>query len=360
MAVLRDLHRRIATSDPRGVGEQLLCALLVPFSWLFGLLACLRRYLYRLGVLATYRASVPVISVGNLAVGGTGKTPMVDYVVKMLLARNRRVAVVSRGYGGGGFGPVGVVCAGEGPLLAPAICGDEPFLLARRNPTAIIIVAPRRADGIRMAVERFGADVIVLDDGFQHLAVARDLDIVLLDARHPFGNGQLLPAGILRESASALRRAGLVILTRSDGSEEVGMTLEVPLLRCRHRLADEAVALDGARIPLSNLTEKRLVAFAGIADPDGFFAELDASCLHPGRRLPLPDHVAYDRQALDLIHAAADSADFLVTTEKDGVKLTQDQLPVSCFQIPMSLEFYDDGPLLLQRAIGVVTPQETR
>jgi len=358
MGGLRGLHRRLSASGPRGAGEHLLYVVLLPFSWMFGLLACLRRYLYRLGVLSVYRAPVPVVSVGNLSVGGTGKTPMVDYVVKLLLARNRRVGVVSRGYGGGDFGAVGVVSAGDGPLLSPEICGDEPYLLARRNPTAIVLVAPRRADGIRMAVERFGADVIVLDDGFQHLAVARDLDIVLLDASRPFGNGRLLPAGLLREPPSSLRRAGLVVLTRSDGSEDVDVALDVPLLRCRHRLAEEAVALDGARMPLADLGGRRLVAFAGIADPGGFFSELADRGLHPFQRVALPDHVTYDRQTLELLRAAAISADFLVTTEKDGVKLTADQLPVTCCQIPMTLEFFAEGSLLLQRALGAVIPQE--
>jgi len=354
---LREAHRRIATGGPlRGV-EKLLSAILIPCAWLFGMVASLRRCLYRFGALSVYRAPVPVISVGNLAVGGTGKTPMVDYVVKLLLASNRRVAVISRGYGGGGFGAVGVVCAGEGPLLSPRVCGDEPFLLARRNPQAIIIVAPRRADGIRTAVERYGAEVVVLDDGYQHLAVARDLDIVLLDATCPFGNGRLLPAGLLREPPSALRRSCLVVLTRSNGLEDPGVSLAVPLLRCRHRLADEAMTLDGTRLQLAQLAGRRLVAFAGIADPESFFSELGTRGLSLAQSLPLADHVVYDRQTLDAIGTAAATADFLVTTEKDGVKLAADQLPVTCCQIPMSLEFYAEGSLLLQRALSAVTTQ---
>jgi len=355
---LRNLHRRLVADGPCGLPERVLYAFLVALSWVFALLSWVRRTLYRFGLLSVYRASVPVVSVGNLTAGGTGKTPMVDYVVKLLLARNRRVAVVSRGYGGSGFGPVGVVCAGDGPLLPPRVCGDEPYLLARRNPTAVVLVAPRRADGIRVAVERFGADVVVLDDGFQHLAVARDLDIVLLDARRPFGNRHLLPAGLLREPPTALRRAGLVALTRSDGCEGAGLRLDVPLVRCRHRLADEAVALDGAHIPLATLAGRRLVAFAGIADPEGFFSALVARGVHPLRTLPLSDHVVYDRELLEALCDAAATADFLVTTEKDGVKLAADQLPVICCQIPMTLEFYDEGSLLLQRALGAVIPQE--
>jgi tetraacyldisaccharide 4'-kinase len=160
----------------------------------------------------------------------------------MAAGRGRRVAVVSRGYGGQGAGRVGVVCAGDGPLLPPAVCGDEPYLLAQRNPRALVLIAPRRTEGIRLAVEAFAADVILLDDGFQHLSVARDLDIVLLDACRPFGNGHLLPAGILREPASALEQAGIVVLTRSKGLESPLAEVR-PLVRSRHRLADEVVSL---------------------------------------------------------------------------------------------------------------------
>jgi tetraacyldisaccharide 4'-kinase len=326
---------------------------------LYGLIGLLRRKLYRAGLLSVYRAPVPVISVGNLTVGGTGKTPMVDYLVKWLLGRGRRVAVVSRGYGGQGAGKVGVVCTGDGPLLPPEVCGDEPYLLAQRNPRALVLIAPRRTEGIRLAVERFAADVILLDDGFQHLPVARDLDIVLLDARRPFGNGHLLPAGVLREPVSALEQAGVVVLTRSTGSESPPLKGPLPLVRSRHRLADEAVSLAGGRLPLKSLAGQRAVAFAGIADPDHYFAALAAEGLDLVRTLPLSDHVAYDRDTLALLAEAARDADFLVTTEKDGVKLSTVPLPVPCYQTPMTLEFYNEGSLLLERAFNAVIPQET-
>lgn len=358
MSRLFALHRQLVSAGPRGPAQRLLFSLLRVVGWLYGLIGCLRRKLYRAGVLSVYRAPVPVISVGNLTVGGTGKTPMVDYLVKGLLEYGRRVAVVSRGYGGRGAGRVEVVCSGDGPLLPPEVCGDEPYLLARRNPRALVFVAPRRAEGIRLAVERFAADVILLDDGFQHLSVARDLDIVLLDARRPFGNGYLLPAGVLREPASALEQAGVVVLTRSDGSESAAPDLECPLIRCRHRLADEAVSLAGEKLPLKSFAGRRGVAFAGIADPENFFTALAAQGLHLLRTLPLSDHVVYDRGTLALLAEAARDADFLVTTEKDGVKMTAVQLSVPCYQIPMTLEFCAEGSLLLERALNAVIHQE--
>lgn len=359
MGRLFALHRRLVTAGPEGLAQQMLYPLLRVAGRLYGLIGRLRRKLYRAGVLTVYRAPVPVISVGNLTVGGTGKTPMVDDLVKSLLGHGRRVAVVSRGYGGQGAGRVGVVCAGDGPLLPPGVCGDEPYLLAQRNPRALVLVAPRRAEGIRLAVERFAADVILLDDGFQHLSVARDLDIVLLDARRPFGNGHLLPAGLLREPLSALSRAGVVVLTRSDGSENPVPTLTCPLIRCRHRLAVETVSLAGENLPLKSLVEQRGVAFAGIADPENYFAALAAQGLKLVRTLPLSDHVVYDRDTLALLVDAAQDADFLVTTEKDGVKLSAAQLPRPCYQTPMTLEFYGQDSLLLERALSMVIHQET-
>jgi len=283
---------------------------------------------------------------------------MVDHLVKTLQRYGRQVAVVSRGYGGRGTSGVGIVCEGNGPLLGPDLCGDEPYLLARRNPGSLVLIARRRAEGIRLAVERFSADVIVLDDGFQHLAVARNLDVVLLDAHHPFGNGFLLPAGNLREPASELKRADLVVLTRSNGSETPPENLPGQPIRCRHRLADEAASLEGEIIPLGGLAGKRGAAFAGIAEPDKFFASLESAGLQIYRTIAFPDHEAYDSETMGLLADVAREADFLVTTEKDGVKIGLGQFPVPCYQVPMSLEFFDEGSLLLERALGAVVSQE--
>lgn len=354
------LHRQLVTSGPSGFIQRSFFSLLRCAGWLYEVIGVWRRELYRKGVLPVYRAPVPVISVGNLAVGGTGKTPMVDHLVKWLTEQGRRVAVVSRGYGGTGTDRVGLVCTGEGPLLPPAVCGDEPYLLAKRNPGALVLVAPHRAEGIRLAIERFAADVILLDDGFQHLAVARDLDIVLLDARRPLGNGYSLPAGLLRESPGALERAGMVVLTRSDGSESPALNLTCPIIRCRHRLAAQAVSLAGDKVPLKSLAGQRSVAFAGIAVPDSFFTALADKGLQLLRTLPLSDHVTYDRDTLALLTDAAQGADFLVTTEKDGVKITSEQLPIPCYQIPMTLEFYDEDSLMLERALNKVIHQEIK
>jgi tetraacyldisaccharide 4'-kinase len=336
-------HRRLALQGPSNFWQWLLFALLLPLGLIYGILGLIRVFFYRQGVLPVYRASVPVVSVGNLAAGGTGKTPFVDSLLKVCRERGIRVAVVSRGYGGTGVTGVAVVCSGEGPLLDPAVCGDEPYLLARRNPRALILVARKRALGVALAVERFGAELIILDDGFQHLGVARDLDIVLLDARAPVGNGWPLPAGLLREFPSALGRGDLFILTRTA---EVlpSPDLPGPRLHARHRLGAEAVALGGGeRRPLTALQGQRGVAFAGIADPEAFFAGLRGEGLELLHTLSFADHAGYGSEELRTIGEAGLGADYLITTEKDGVKLAGQSFFVPCYEVPLILEFVEEG-----------------
>lgn len=345
MSVLQGFYRRLARNGPASPAEKMLLAFLIPLGVVYGALLRLRAALYRRGVLPSFRASVPVISAGNLAVGGTGKTPLVDYLVRFCLTVDRRVAVVSRGYGGRRRPDVQVVCSGRGPLLGPDQCGDEPYLLARRNPGALVLVSPRRAEAVRRAVEEFGADVVLLDDGFQHLAVRRDLDIVLLDARRPFGNGHVLPAGLLREPKSALGRGDLFILTRCEKDRFPNLPVAGPVLRCRHLLGEEAHELQGEKVSLSSLVGKRGAAFAGIAEPKSFFNDLKARGLELSAEIPFADHCSYGTTELERLRLASDGADYLITTEKDGVKLPASGLPLPCYQVPMALHFYEDGAL---------------
>ena len=282
---------------------------------------------------------MPVISVGNLAVGGTGKTPVADYLVKELLARGLRVAVVSRGYGGSGVPGGALVSAGAGPLVGPQAAGDEPYLLARRNPQALVLVNPRRRAAVAAAVEEHGAEVVVLDDGFQHLAVVRDLDIVLLDARRPLNNGRVLPAGRLREPVSALRRADLLLFTRHSGGPLPVLPVKRPVLACHHVLAPVAFTLEGEERLLASLAGHRAIAFAGIAHPEGFFDALTAAGLNLVETLALADHVRYDRELLARLAAAAERAEFLITTEKDAVKLAGAAFAVPCYQVPLTIAF---------------------
>lgn len=337
MLMLERYHRRLVLQGAQGFLERVLLLILLPFAYLYGLIGWLRGKCYGWKILSIYRPAVPVLSVGNLAAGGTGKTPVVDWLLKEYIQQGKRPAVISRGYGGTFSGKVGLVSVGAGPQLSAVECGDEPYLLARRNPQALVMIARKRSEGVKVAIEDFGADLILLDDGFQHRAVARDLDLVLLDAAHPLGNGWPLPAGLLREFPCALNRADLLLLTRAEN----GATFDCPnkpQFRSRHQLADYAQRLDGQRVDFAELKSQRLFVFAGIADPDSFFSALEDAGLQVEGRLALPDHSQYSPALQASIMAATQGFDGLVTTEKDAVKLSAEMFALPCYQVPMNIQ----------------------
>ncbi len=336
------LHRKVATQGAKGLSEWLLFFGLVPFSLLYGSLMGLRAVAYSLRLLPSCKASVPVVSVGNLAAGGTGKTPVVDWLVKEFSRLGQRPVVISRGYGGAFQGTVGVVSRGNGLELGAEEAGDEPYLLARRNPGTPVLIARRRKDAVKFAEKHLQADLILLDDGFQHRAVQRDLDLVLLDANHPCANGWPLPAGLLREFPLALKRADLLLLTRAKKGAEFSFA-EKPVFCSRHQLAEEAVSLAGDKVKLADLRGLKLFAFAGIADPEGFFSSLREIGLQVEGYLGLADHCRYDKQLLGEIVQAGQEFDAFITTEKDAVKLADDNFPVPCYQVPMSIVLEDEA-----------------
>jgi tetraacyldisaccharide 4'-kinase len=291
----------------------------------------LRGLLYDAGILRAARADAPVVSIGNLAVGGAGKTPAAIAVASRLRARGRRVAVLSRGYGAVRT-DARVVSDGARLLLDAAEGGDEPVLVARRLPGVPVLCGPRRADLARVAVRDHGADVLLLDDGFQHRALARDLDVVVLDAANPFGNGRLLPAGPNREPRAALRRAGLLWLSRADHADEARLAALRTLARevtgrepVESRHAPVAL-VDGALAPaggLEALRGRRVLLLAGIARPGGFRRTLAGLGAEVVAEVVFPDHHAFGPGDLEGALREADAArcDLVVTTEKDAVRL---------------------------------------
>ncbi len=281
------------------------------------------------------RLPVPTVSIGNLTVGGTGKTPMTQLLCRTLEAEGRRAAVLSRGHGGAGQS-VRVVSDGQGTvLLAAEDAGDEPVLLARTLPqTPILVGKDRRASG-REALRRFALDALVLDDGFQYWQLARNLDIVLLDARRPFDNGWPLPRGLLREPKRHLRRAQIVVVTRAqslDGAARDTLRREIARLApdaetywARHAPQGfvPADSLADAQTPLNHLQGQRIVALSGIAQPASFARALaDDAGVQIARHLVFPDHARYGPKEMVDAQAAikAEGASALVMTEKDAVK----------------------------------------
>lgn len=316
--------RDLASGKRTDTADQVLILLLAPLSLLYSLVQRLRAALYRTGVLKTVRLPRPVVSIGNISVGGTGKTPVTAHIARLLLKQGHKVAVISRGYGGSLEGQSAVVSDGITVMLGPDECGDEPYLLASTIPGLMVVIGTDRYATGRMAMQQLSPDIFLLDDGFQHLRLWRDLNILLLDCIKPFGNGWTLPGGLLREPAQAATRADLVILTRCpEGTALARQAAGIPRCASHHRLTDLLPLAGGLPVPFSNLDGIRVLAFAGIADPAPFFEELTARGLDLVHTIRLPDHAAYTQSDLSAIMAAmaAQGADVAVTTEKDGVKL---------------------------------------
>lgn len=337
---MRTFYLHLIENGPGNFFGWLTFILLWPISMIYMLVIWIRSQAYQIGFFKSYQASVPVVSIGNITVGGTGKTPFVDFVVRYLSRQGKKIAIVSRGYGGSFTGDCARVDIGDSTSqMSAADVGDEPFLLAARNPTALVYVARKRFLGVA-AAEQAGADFIVLDDGFQHLGVARDLDIVLLDKRSPFGNGSLLPAGILREPPNALTRAHLVVWTHAEDDREAP-AIKVDSTSCRHSFSDYLVDLEGNRHHWEEIEGRACLAFAGIAHPSDFFAKLRCTGCNLEKTIPLDDHQKYDQHTIQTILHHANNLEYLLTTEKDAVKLRGLNLPLPCFAVPLTLEFND-------------------
>lgn len=277
-------------------------------------------------------ASLPVISVGNLTVGGAGKTPVALFIAQRLRGRGRRPALLSRGYGRRSAAPMLV-----SPDSALDDAGDEPLLMARQG--LMVFVGPRRSVLARLAAER-GADVLVLDDGLQHHALARDLDVVVADASNPFGNGRLLPRGPLREPPGALKRVkrGLLWLTRCDLPRDprVARLPRWPSVESEYR-------------SFADLREKKIFLFAGIARPESFEATaLGLGAQIAGRRW-FRDHHPYTARDLESVKRDAAGA-MLVTTEKDLVRIAD---PRGITALPIEVHVRR-GEEALDAALGAV------
>lgn len=411
-------------------GAAVYGAFLQVLSWLFNGAAQLRLWLYRHRILHDQPLGCLVVVVGNLTVGGTGKTPVVEKFARALRDRGRKVAILSRGYKSKSAPfwkkwwyalnhaeepPPRIVSDGEHVLLDSEQAGDEPYMLARNLPGVIVLVDKNRVKSGAYAIKKFGCDTLVLDDGFQYLPLKGRLNLLLVDKTNPFGNGHLLPRGILREPIKHLRRASYVFLTKSNGhrDEELERLIkqhnpEVDIIECAHRpqylqrwqgrLAAEANPNNGAapdairltsagaaavhgqkagatpstvgvrvpsepggREPLSFLKGRRVLAFSGIATPESFEKFLrDLGALIVARERFL-DHYRYTDEDFGALFAAAreNGAECLVTTEKDAVRIPENYVcPLPLYYLRLEIDIIR-GAADFDEAVGRICFPQT-
>lgn len=355
--------------------------LLWPFAAVYGIVVWLRTELYRTGWLKSHSAGVPVISIGNITAGGTGKTPMAIYVAQILMNSGVLVAVLSRGYkrkAESGKRKTKTLVVSDGVSIKCSVeeAGDEPHLIAKRLlhsdekcrthntecktiPGTIVIVGKDRAASAKKAVA-LGAQAIILDDGFQHWRLARDLDIVLLDSERPFGNGWALPAGRLREPKSALRRASAVVLTRctSEGIQntEVGILNEgKPAFYTRHIVTGLTRWPSDESSNPAGLKGKCTLLFSGIARPELFERSIKGLGLDFSGHIAFGDHHNFDGADLDRIATAAKSCEAVITTEKDAVRLPASWDPGKpVYILRIGIEFVKDADTFEQLILSTV------
>ena len=356
----KTILQKIWDNGRAGGVQSPLLLLLIPCSLIYGVVICLRNSLYNLGVFKQKKLAAGVISVGNITVGGTGKTPMVIMLARLLREKGIQPAVLSRGYGGTSIAPVNIVSDGKKVLMSAAEGGDEPVLIAKSAPDVPVLTGPRRILTGGAAIRQMGANVLILDDAFQHRDVMRDINIVLIDAARPFGNGFLLPAGPLREPLSALERADIIIAVGTAdhyGSKSFDRTEFENKIRPFNRYAPVFYAIRkptalrqggaGPVYPPGDLKGKKICAFSGIANPAAFKKTLMFLGADVVRFIAFTDHHHYNSTDVKQLQDAFDrtGAEFMVTTEKDAIKL--DPFP-----------FFLNGLLILTIEMDILSARE--
>src|ERR1044072_3395805 len=336
---------------------------LPPLSLLYGAVTRTRLSLYRRGTFQTTKLDRPVISIGNITTGGTGKTPLVEYVARTIAAQGKKVCILTRGYGRKDPHLQVIVSDGYGALAAQGERDPEPYLLATKltGLAAVISSADRIAAG-REAIKDFGTDCFVLDDGFQHLRLARDLNVVTVDATNPWGGGRLLPHGRLRESVEGMSRADCVVITRCDHVESVdALRAEISQLTKGRPTFESQMRLMRVT-PLKNGGESlappaRGGAFCAVGNPASFFDMLRRAGYEIAVEKSFPDHHVYSQEEIDAISRAARDAgaEVLVTTAKDAVKLRALAFSVSCYVVEIEIAIDDAERLtgLMADAAGI-------
>ncbi len=321
----------IILDERKGVFASSLRLIFLILSGIYYLSLQIIQLLYRAGILKRVKLKAKVISVGNLTVGGTGKTPVVEKIARLLQEKERKVTILSRGYKSqvaARSSQVAVVTDGKEILLSAREAGDEPYLLAQNLSEVPIVVGKDRIRSGNYCLANFNTETFILDDGFQYWRLKRDLDILLIDCLNPFGNGHLLPRGVLREPLKSLKRANLFILARTDQEGNIAPLKEkirsvnpfAPILESIHAPCYLEDLESKKRFDLEFIKNKEILALSSIAHPESFekrLRDLGAIIL---KRLRYSDHYSYTKEDLKEITTKARGC-LIITTQKDGVRL---------------------------------------
>ncbi|CAN5222045.1 tetraacyldisaccharide 4'-kinase [soil metagenome] len=331
-------------------------------SRLYGTIVETRNSLYEKGVFKSYSLGVPVVSIGNITVGGTGKTPLVAFAAEVLAENGEKVCVISRGYGRENPKSRVLVSDGEKILADAKKSGDEPFELAQKlSGKAIIIADANRVSAGNWAREKFGITAFVLDDAFQHRKVKRDLDIVIIDATNPFGNEKMLPSGILREPLKNLKRADAIVITRANLSEDIpNLKLKIkkynsvcPIFIAENKISG-LISLENFPAKAQSFEEKQRTkdkeqrtkpsAFCALGNPNNFFEQLRQENFNLIETTTFSDHHFYTQNDVNKIekNARESGAEILLTTAKDAVKLKDLRFNLPCFVVESEMIFDDE------------------
>jgi tetraacyldisaccharide 4'-kinase len=352
----QNFYRNLISGSNDGFAKRLLRFLLRVVSIFYCAVVVVRNFCYDIGLIKARRVGSPVISVGNMTTGGTGKTPLVIWLCRLLEAKSVSCAVLTRGY-----------------KIQGAQFADEPAILAKSCPAAKVITDPDRIRAAKKAVGEFGSEVLVMDDGFQHRRLRRDLDIVAVDATCPFGYGRVLPAGLLREPISCLRRADVIVITRYD---QVVPEQVQRIERTIKKIAPNAVTSKavhrhpfaeitrGRKLSIAQLGEKTIFAFCGIGNPDAFLyrlGELGLSVV--GSKVYNAHHNYTPPDVADICEQAKNlGADLILSTQKDLVKtalLFRQIADIECAYLAVELEFIG-GVDKISRLVDEVITQEAK
>ncbi len=363
---MKTYFSRLHYKKKPGILDKIALVFLLPASFFYGLAVGIRNFLYDFGLAETKKLPAFVISVGNMTTGGTGKTPITAELAAFLSREcGKKTAVISRGYGGKlPLGDINVISNGENIFFDAEMAGDEPLWIAENCKETAVITGKNRYKSGKYAIDNFNSEVLILDDGFQHRKLYRDLNILLIDSDKAFGNNRVLPAGPLREPLEKIKRADkIIIVNKTPYFEDFKNQVSVLQGMLKEKYGKDSCLCDFIVDKIYNIATKqdikglkKVVAFSGIAQPESFFAFLRDLKINIVAERVFFDHYAYTQEDLKSLTetARAVNADAVVTTEKDSVKIRsfikaiQPEIPVCTLKLKANLDVNDIISLIPQ------------